>query len=54
MIEMKNDAEFIKYLQIGEQSNDCLSNSVKKISKSMSDLSIGLCASVELPSRTIA
>ena len=55
MKEMKNDAEFRKdLLQIVRESNDCFSNSVKEISKSMSDLSKGLCASVELLSRAIA
>ena len=55
MEEMKNDAEFRKdLLQIVRESNDCFSNSVKEISKSMSDLSKGLCASVELLSRAIA
>ena len=48
MKEMKNDAEFRKdLLQIVRESNDCFSNSVKEISKSMSDLSKGLCASVD-------
>ena len=43
MKEMKNDAEFRKdLLQIVRESNDCFSNSVKEISKSMSDLSKGL------------
>ena len=55
MKEMKNDAEFRKdLLQIVRESNDCFSNSVKEISKSMSDLSKGLCASVELLSRAKA
>ena len=55
MKEMKNDAEFRKdLLQIVRESNDCFSNSVKEISKSMSDLSKGLCASVELLSWAIA
>ena len=36
------------------ESNGCSSNSVKEISKSISDLSKGLCASVELLSRTVA
>ena len=40
MKEMKNDAEFRKdLLQIVRESNDCFSNSVKEISKSMSVLS---------------
>ena len=48
MKEMKNDAEFRKdLLQIVRESNDCFSNSVKEISKSLSDLSKGLCASVD-------
>ena len=54
MKEMKNDDEFRKGLQIVRESNNCFSNSVKEISKSMSDLSKGLCASVELLSRAIA
>ena len=55
MKEMKNDAEFRKdLLQIVRESNDCFSNSVKEISKSMSDLSKGLSASVELLSWAIA
>ena len=54
MKEMKNDAEFRKDLQIVRESNYCFSKSVKEISKSISDLSKGLCASVELLSRAIA
>ena len=55
MKEMKNDAEFRKdLLQIVRESNDCFSNSIKEIPKSMSDLSKGLCAPVELLSRAIA
>ena len=54
MKEMKNDVEFRKDLQIVRESNNCFSNSVKEISTSMSDLSKGLCASVELLSRAIA
>ena len=55
MKEMKNKAKFRKeFLQIVRESNDCFSNSVKEISKSMSDLSKGLCASVDLLSRAIA
>ena len=46
MKEMKKDAEFRKDLQIVRESNDCFLNSVKEISKSMSDLSKGLCTSV--------
>ena len=55
MEEMKNDAEFRKdLLQIVRDLNDCFSNSVKEISKSTSDLSKGLCASVELLSWAVA
>ena len=55
MKEMKNDAEFRKdLLQIVRESNDCFSNSIKEIPKSMSDLSKGLCAPVELLSWAIA
>ena len=55
MKEMENDAEFRKDLfQIVRESNDCFSNSIKKISKPMPGLSKGLCASVELLSRTIS
>ena len=55
MKEIKNDAEFRKdLLQPVRERNDCFSNSVKEISKSMSDLSKGLRASVELHSRTTA
>ena len=54
MKEMKNDVEFRKDLQIVRESNNCFSNSLKEISKSMSDLSKGLCASVELLCRAIA
>ena len=55
MKEMKNDAEFRKdLLQIVRDLNDCFSNSVKEISKSTSDLSKGLCTSVELLSWAVA
>ena len=55
MQEMKNDAEFRKdLLQTVRESNDCFSNSIKEIPKSMSDLSKGLCASVDLLSQAIA
>ena len=55
MKEMKNDAEFRKdLLQNVQESNDCFSNSVKEISKSISDLSKVLRASIELLSWPIA
>ena len=55
MKDMKNDAEFrVDLLQIVRESNDCFSKSIKEISKSMSDLSKGLCASADLISRAIA
>ena len=53
MKKMKNDADFRIYLQIVRKSNYCFSNSVKEISKSMSDLNKGLYVSVKLLSRTI-
>ena len=54
MKEMKNDAEFRKdLLQIVRESNGCFSNSVKELSKLMSDLSKGLCAAADLLSRAI-
>ena len=54
MKEMKNDAEFRKdLLQIVRESNDYFSNSVKELSKLMSDLSKGLCAAADLLSRAI-
>ena len=55
MKEMKNDAEFRKdLLQIVRESNDCFSNSVKEISKSLSDLCKDLCALVTLCGQILA
>ena len=53
MKKMKNDADFRIYLQIVRKSNYCFLNSVKEISKSMSDLNKGLYVSVKLLSRNI-
>ena len=55
MKKMKNDAEFRKnFLWIVGESTDCFLNSVKELSRSMSDLSKGMYASVELVFQTIA
>ena len=50
--EMKSDAEFRQDLaQAMRESNECFSDFVKEIRKSMSDLSKSLCSSMELFSR---
>lgn len=49
MKDIKGDAEFRQNLvQVMRESNESFSNSIKEISKAMSDLSKGMCSSMEL------
>ena len=53
--DMKRDAEFRHNLvEIMRESNENFANSIKEISKSMADLSKGLCNSMQLLSHTLA
>lgn len=54
MKDVKADAEFRQNLvQVMRESNKTFSSSIKEISKSMSDLSKGICSSMELLARSL-